>query len=123
MDPIPVTVPSAWSARMKLLPTATPTALLTARWLQLAKRSHATSEPSARRAANVLPQPAISSGNLVLTIPAPQPDVVYTVQATTDLLNWSATGVTQTNGTPTTASYPLPANAQVFLRIVVTPAS
>jgi len=43
---------------------------------------------------------------LSLTFPAPQSDLTYTVEASTDLINWSATGVTtQTNGTQMTASY------------------
>jgi hypothetical protein len=70
-----------------------------------------------------LPQPIASSGNLVLTFQAQQADLTYTVEACTDLANWSTTGVTtQTNGTQITASYPIPANGSAFLRVVVAPA-
>jgi hypothetical protein len=71
-----------------------------------------------------LPQPTLSAGNLTLSFQAPQSDLTYTVQASTDLLNWSATGVTQTND-PTNgsvmASFSLPGNAPAFLQIVSRP--
>jgi hypothetical protein len=69
-----------------------------------------------------LPQPTAGNGNLVLTFQAFQSDLIYTVEASTDLINWSMTGVTvQTNGSQETASYPLPTNGSAFLRVVVAP--
>jgi hypothetical protein len=58
----------------------------------------------------------------MLTVPSPQTDLAYTIQASTDLANWSTTGVTQSNGPPLTASYNLSGSAPAFLRIVVAPA-
>jgi len=70
-----------------------------------------------------LPQPTLSAGNLVLVFQAPQSDLSYTVQASTDLSSWSTTGVnTQVNGTQITASYAIPGNTPAFLRILVAPA-
>jgi len=68
-----------------------------------------------------LPQPVVSNGNLVLTFNATQTDLAYSVQASTDLINWTTQGVViQTNGTQITASYPIPTAGSVFLRIGVT---
>lgn len=59
---------------------------------------------------------------LVLSFDALQSDLTYAVEASTDLANWSTTGVTeQTNGSQVTASYLLPVNGSAFLRIVVSP--
>jgi len=67
-----------------------------------------------------LPQPAISNGQLTLTFPTLQTDLIYTVQASTDLINWSTSGVTvQANGSQMSASYSLSGNTPVFLRIFV----
>jgi probable HAF family extracellular repeat protein len=53
-----------------------------------------------------LPQPTTSGGNIMLTFNAPQSDLTYTVQASTDLINWDTTDVMiQTNGTQVAASY------------------
>jgi hypothetical protein len=72
-----------------------------------------------------LPQPTVSAGNLTLTFPAPQADLIYTVQASLDLLNWGTTGVIQTND-PTngtiTAAYPISPSTPAFLRILVSEA-
>jgi hypothetical protein len=71
-----------------------------------------------------LPQPAVSNGSLVLTFAAPQADLAYTVEASPDLVNWSTTGVSQTNDTingTVTASYGLSGNAPAFLKIAITP--
>jgi hypothetical protein len=59
---------------------------------------------------------------LTLTFPAPPADLTCTVQASADLINWSTSGVTQSNGPPVTASYILTGSAPAFLRIVVAPA-
>jgi hypothetical protein len=69
-----------------------------------------------------LPQPMVSNGNLALTFTIPPPDVSYLVEASTDLVNWSTTGVNiQINGNQATASYSLSGSTQAFLRIVVSP--
>jgi hypothetical protein len=69
-----------------------------------------------------LPQPMVSNGNLALTFTIPPPDVTYSVQASTDLVNWSTTGVNiQINGNQATATYRLSGSTQAFLRIVVAP--
>lgn len=69
-----------------------------------------------------LPQPTYSAGILTLTVPAPQPDLTYTVEASTDLIHWSTAGVHQTNGPPLVANYTLSGTAPAFLQIVVAPA-
>ena len=75
-----------------------------------------------QNARNQLPQPTSSNGILSLTFPAAHTDVTYSVQASTDLINWSTTGVTTTaNGSTETATYPLPVSGPAFLRIVVAP--
>ncbi len=61
-----------------------------------------------------LPQPAFFSGNIVLTYPALRADLIYTVEASTDLINWSVIGVTvQADGIQETASYPI-GTASIF---------
>ena len=68
-----------------------------------------------------LPLPTISNGNLSLTFNATQSDLTYTVQVSTDLVNWTTQGVSvQSNGTLVTANYPLPPSGPVFLRIAIT---
>jgi hypothetical protein len=70
---------------------------------------------------SLLPIPQIVNGQLILTFQATQSDLTYTVQASTNLIDWSANGVTtKTNGTQVTASYSLPASGQAFLRLQVT---
>jgi hypothetical protein len=72
---------------------------------------------------SLLPQPFLSSGNLVLSFQALQSDINYTVQTSTDLITWGTAGVTtQTNGSLVTASCATPPNGPVFLQIVVTSA-
>jgi kumamolisin len=67
-----------------------------------------------------LPQPTSANNQIVLSFTALQSDITYTVEASTDLVNWSTAGVTvQTSGNQVTASYPL-GTQPVFLRIVVT---
>jgi len=69
-----------------------------------------------------LPQPTVMNGNLVLSFTA-QPDITYTVEASTDLVTWSTTSVTQqANGSQVTATYPLPPSGTAFLHVVVVPA-
>jgi hypothetical protein len=71
---------------------------------------------------DLLPQPALSGGNLTLTFPTPPSDVLWSVEASADLLNWSTTGVTlQPTGNQVTASYLLPGNTVIFLHIVIAP--
>jgi autotransporter-associated beta strand protein len=68
-----------------------------------------------------LPQPTIMNGNLVLSFTT-QPGITYTVEASTDLVTWSAAGVTQqANGSQVTATYPLPPSGTAFLHVVVGP--
>ncbi len=68
------------------------------------------------------PQPTQSGSQASLVFQAMQPDLTYTVQASTDLSNWSTAGVTtQTNGSQVTANYSLPGNTPVFLHLVITP--
>jgi hypothetical protein len=70
-----------------------------------------------------LPVSQTANGQLTLTFPRPPTDVHYSVQASTDLVNWSTKGVTmQTNGNQVTASYNLSGTAPAFLQIVVSPA-
>jgi uncharacterized GH25 family protein len=70
-----------------------------------------------------LPQPAVVDGQLTLTFDALQSDIAYTVEASTDLVNWSTEGVTlQSDGNQITASYPLTGHTPAFMRVVVTPA-
>jgi len=69
-----------------------------------------------------LPQPTIVDGNLVLTFTALRADITYTVEASPDMVTWSANGVTvQANGNQVTASYPLPANGAAYMHVVVSP--
>ncbi len=73
-------------------------------------------------AATNLPQPQLVGGNLVLTFTALHSELTYTVEASTDLLNWSIENVTvQTSGNQVTASYPLPGSGRAFLHVVVAP--
>jgi T5SS/PEP-CTERM-associated repeat protein len=70
----------------------------------------------------VWPQPVVSDGNLVLTFTEYQSDITYTVEASTDLVNWNTEGVTvQMNGIQATATYPLPESGSAFMRVVVAP--
>jgi len=71
-----------------------------------------------------LPQPTVSNGNLTLSVQSPQSDIIYTIQASTDLINWSTGGVTQINDTTNstvTGSSAISTNTPVFLRIAVAP--
>jgi len=69
-----------------------------------------------------LPHPTASNGDLTLTFQPLQTDLTYTVEASTDLANWSGTGVnTSVNAGVETASYAIPGNGPAFLRIVVAP--
>jgi hypothetical protein len=71
-------------------------------------------------AQGLLPPPTLVNGQPSLTFAAPQPDLTYTVQASTDLVNWSTANVTtQTTGTEVTASYTLAGATPVFLRLQV----
>ncbi len=70
-----------------------------------------------------MPQPATADGQLVLTFPTPPADIVYTVEASTDLTTWSTTGVNvQVSGNQVTATYALPDTGEAFLRIEIGPA-
>jgi hypothetical protein len=69
-----------------------------------------------------LPQPCTDGTNLILAFTEYESDVTYTVEASTDLVTWSTTGVTvQTNGNQVTATYPLPVSGTAFMHLVVTP--
>jgi hypothetical protein len=62
------------------------------------------------------------NGNLSLMFQPLQADLTYTVEASTDLTNWSATGVNTTIKAGTeTASYPIPTSNSTFLHIVIAP--
>ncbi len=70
-----------------------------------------------------LPQPVVSDGRLVLTFPTPPADLIFSVEASTDLITWSASGVNvQNSGGQVTATYPLPDSGVAFLQVVVGPA-
>jgi fibronectin-binding autotransporter adhesin len=70
-----------------------------------------------------LPQPVASDGELVLTFPTPPADLIFTVEASTDLVTWGASGVdVQNSGGQVTATYPLPDSGVAFLHVVVGPA-
>ncbi len=67
-----------------------------------------------------LPHVTSAGGQVTLSFLGQQSDVTYTVQASTDLINWSTTGVnSQVNGQQITASYPIPAGGHAFLRVMV----
>jgi len=69
-----------------------------------------------------LPQATIVDDNLVLIFQTLQSDLIYSVEASSDLVNWSADGVTvQTNGNQVTASYPLPTSGAAYMHVVVSP--
>jgi len=69
-----------------------------------------------------LPQPTLVNGKPGFIFQAPQTDVTYTVQASTDLVSWSAAGVTTViNGSQVTASYSPTGNTPVFMRILIAP--
>jgi hypothetical protein len=68
----------------------------------------------------LLPAPQIVNGQLTFTFPIPPADITYSVQASTDLVNWSTSGVTtQISGTQVTASYSLSGVTPAFLRLVL----
>ncbi len=70
-----------------------------------------------------MPQPTVVDGQLTLTFTALQSDIAYTVEASTDLVNWSTDDVTlQSDGNEITASYPLTGNTPAFMHVVVSPA-
>jgi rhamnogalacturonyl hydrolase YesR/predicted secreted protein len=72
-------------------------------------------------AQSLLPQAQTSSGELTLTFQLLRSELSYTVEASTDLLNWTTSGITlQSSGSNVTASYPVSASQPAFLRIVVT---
>jgi hypothetical protein len=78
--------------------------------------------PALVNAQSLLPQLTTGNGNLTLTFQPLQADLTYTVEASTDLTNWSAIGVNTTiNAGTETASYPIPANNSAFLHIVIAP--
>ncbi len=70
-----------------------------------------------------LPQPAVANGYLELIFTAYQSDVIYNVEASTDLATWSTDGVVinPNDNLQDTAIYPLPPSGTAFLRLVVTP--
>lgn len=71
---------------------------------------------------SLLPNPMAGNGNLSLMFQPLQADLTYTVEASTDLTNWSATGVNTTIKAGTeTASYPIPTSNSTFLHIVIAP--
>jgi len=78
-------------------------------------------DPTQNQSRNI-PKPFVSGSNLSLTYYAASPDVTYTVQTTTDLQNWTTTGVTlsgpDSNGCYT-ASIPM-TDPRCFMRLVVT---
>jgi len=70
----------------------------------------------------LLPQLILSAGNLTLSFNTPPSDISYTVQSSTDLINWSTAGVTQTNdkvNSTVTASYAISPSMPAFLRVLV----
>ncbi len=73
----------------------------------------------------LLPQASAVAGNLTFVFPVSRMDLVYTVEASTDLQNWSTAGVTQiydaAHGT-ITGSYSLSPNSPTYLKIAITPA-
>jgi len=71
---------------------------------------------------NRLPQAINSQGLLSLSFTPVQTDLIYSIQASTDLVNWSTNGINiTTQGTTVNATYALPGRSSAFLRIVVTP--
>ncbi len=74
-------------------------------------------------AEGALPTPTLVNGLPSLVFDASQSDLTYTVQASTDLVNWSTANVTTvTNCTQVTASYNQAGVTPVFLQIVIAPA-
>lgn len=68
-----------------------------------------------------LPAPFAADGNLVLSFEAIRSDLIYSVETSTNLVNWTTQGVQWfTEGTWREARVPLAGNPAVFLRIVVT---
>jgi hypothetical protein len=69
-----------------------------------------------------LPQVTEGSGDLTLTFQPMQSDLIYTVEASTDLATWSTAGVnTAINAGVETATYAIPGQGAAFLRVVVAP--
>jgi len=69
-----------------------------------------------------LPKLAKSGTNATLTFPVPRSTLNYTVERSTDLVNWSTSGVTtSTQAGNMTASCPMSGNPKAFLRILVEP--
>ncbi len=69
----------------------------------------------------LVPTLSDADGKLTLVFQALRTDVTYTVEASTDLVTWSAASVTlENNGTLHTARFAPPAGARAFLRVVVT---
>jgi hypothetical protein len=72
-----------------------------------------------QNSAALLPKMVKNGSNATLSFPAPRSSLSYTVEASTDLLDWSTAGVTlTTSGGSKTGSYPMSA-AKAFLRITV----
>ncbi len=77
--------------------------------------------PALTNGQGLLPQLTQVNGKPGFVFQAQRVDVTYTVQASTNLVNWSTTGVTTAiNGTQVSASYSPSGNPAAFLRIVVT---
>ncbi len=63
---------------------------------------------------------SVSGAAVSLTFQAIRPELIYRVEASTNLQNWTTSGVTtQTVGTTRTARYTPPSGNRAFLRIVV----
>jgi hypothetical protein len=72
-----------------------------------------------KNSAALMPKIGKSGSNATLSFPASRGALTYSVEASTDMVNWTTTGVTlTTNGSTKTATYPMSAQ-KAFLRIVV----
>jgi hypothetical protein len=69
-----------------------------------------------------LPKLVRKGSDATLAFPVPRGTLAYTVERSTDLVNWGTGGVATSISSGTmTASVPMSGNARVFLRIVVVP--
>ena len=66
-----------------------------------------------------LPVPSAADGKLSITAPRSAQGVTYFFETSTDLQDWTTSGVTLTSGSPTQASVPL-TDGPRFLRVRVT---
>jgi len=69
-----------------------------------------------------IPKPVVSGSNMSLTYYAASEGITYTVQTSTDLINWSATGYTLSGPDANncyTATVPITAGAPRFMRLAV----